>query len=554
MSQVDFYYSGEKISIQCNENDTMKSIFYKIGQKLSIDINSLYFIYSGKIINSDLTFSQLANSEDKLRKCMSILVYEFDSFDTKIPPNPPICSECGENVKIEFIDYKLKLFPCKNGHNENIILLNDYDKYQNIYKNNLKLTCDACKNKIEDIDNKNNITFYYCEKCKNNLCLSCSKQHDTDDSHNLITKEIKENKNKNYVCNEHDKNYNSYCKTCNKDICELCEKGYHQNHEKIFFEKILINIDDKKKEIIKLRNSLDELKKEIKEIIQKLNKVMDNFEVYYKINFDFISNYNQKLLNYEILNNLKGITQENIIKDINSIINELEINNKFIIIMKINNSMEKYTSFKYLINLRANETAFQKTFWNYWGNWGYFHSSGRVNNYDSDWEKGYPLLIQNQEKIIEFIGKIISDRNKVKYKSEVENFLENISLPVAGHSIVFNTQNEHIVRNSTTKFLNDINTYQLGYYKKLREYALKLVLLKPDEEIPNFDDIEDFENKMPKNLINLYHDGHGGNIPLSFPLISDKPGLFVKRQKTNESDNKVNDLLPFGQGVIVVNH
>ncbi len=81
--------------------------------------------------------------------------------------------------------------------------------------------------------------------------------------------------------------------------------------------------------------------------------------------------------------------------------------------MNINNQMENYFSFKYLVDLRANDSNFQNTFWN-WGNRGYFHSSGRVNNYDSDWEKGYPLLIQSHNKIIELIGKILSDRDKKK--------------------------------------------------------------------------------------------------------------------------------------------
>ena len=42
------------------------------------------------------------------------------------------------------------------------------------------------------------------------------------------------------------------------------------------------------------------------------------------------------------------------------------------------------------------------------------------------------------------------------------------------------------------------------------------------------------------------------NIPLKFHLVEDKPFLYVRRQKTNESDTHVKDLLPFGQGVIVV--
>ena len=95
--------------------------------------------------------------------------------------------------------------------------------------------------------------------------------------------------------------------------------------------------------------------------------------------------------------------------------------------------------------------------------------------------------------------------------------------------------------------MREINQYQLGYYKKIRNYAICEIL-----EDKFYKEIKDFENKIPNEIINLYHDGHGGNIPLNFPLVDDKPFLYVRRQKTNESDIHVKDLLPFGKGVIVV--
>ena len=70
-----------------------------------------------------------------------------------------------------------------------------------------------------------------------------------------------------------------------------------------------------------------------------------------------------------------------------------------------------------------------------------------------------------------------------------------------------------------------------------------------DKEIK---EIEEFEKKMPKTIKNLFHDGKGGNISLQFPLIFDKPGYYVRREKVNDSDTKVKDLLPYGGGVILV--
>jgi hypothetical protein len=140
------------------------------------------------------------------------------------------------------------------------------------------------------------------------------------------------------------------------------------------------------------------------------------------------------------------------------------------------------------------------------GNKGYWNGSCRENYYDQDWEKGYPLLIESHEKLIQLIEKALSDEDKNKYKSEIEKLPENISLPVGTHYIFFNTNNEYVVRNGNSNFLNEINTYQLGYYKKLRNFALKLTSSNPsdfhyDEE---FKEIEEFEKKMPKTINNLF--------------------------------------------------
>ena len=152
------------------------------------------------------------------------------------------------------------------------------------------------------------------------------------------------------------------------------------------------------------------------------------------------------------------------------------MNKKFNNILLIRDKMERHCPFKYLVNLRANDTNFQNTFWNYWGNNGCWNRSCRENYYDQNWEKGYPLLIESHEKLIKLIEKILNSKEKTKYLSEIEKLPENISLPVGTHYIFFNTNNEYVVRNGTSKFLNDINSYQLEYYKRIRNYALKMYL------------------------------------------------------------------------------
>ena len=61
MVEVEFNYQQIKISIQSNLNDIFEEIIQKYVTKANLDINNIYFISNGKIINK----------EDKLENLMS---------------------------------------------------------------------------------------------------------------------------------------------------------------------------------------------------------------------------------------------------------------------------------------------------------------------------------------------------------------------------------------------------------------------------------------------------------------------------------------------------
>ena len=48
---------------------------------------------------------------------------------------------------------------------------------------------------------------------------------------------------KNYVCKDHCKLFSYFCKTCNKDICNICEKD-HFNHNYFRLSEIMVDKDD----------------------------------------------------------------------------------------------------------------------------------------------------------------------------------------------------------------------------------------------------------------------------------------------------------------------
>ena len=89
-----FNFKGEDLIIQCLKYDKMKDICQKCADKLKMDINSLYFIYGGTMVNFQLSFIQQANIFDKERNTMNILVNINENDRLK-------CPKCGTNIKLE---------------------------------------------------------------------------------------------------------------------------------------------------------------------------------------------------------------------------------------------------------------------------------------------------------------------------------------------------------------------------------------------------------------------------------------------------------------------
>ena len=48
---IVFIFKGNEISIHCNRNENMNDIFKRICIKLQKNINNLYFLYNGQVIN-----------------------------------------------------------------------------------------------------------------------------------------------------------------------------------------------------------------------------------------------------------------------------------------------------------------------------------------------------------------------------------------------------------------------------------------------------------------------------------------------------------------------
>ena len=64
MSAAIFIFNGNKIKIQCSKEDKMKDICLKFVSKINININDIYFIYGGNIINLESKYNMKKKKKD----------------------------------------------------------------------------------------------------------------------------------------------------------------------------------------------------------------------------------------------------------------------------------------------------------------------------------------------------------------------------------------------------------------------------------------------------------------------------------------------------------
>ena len=213
MAQVEFQYNGTNTIIQCQENQKMSEICTNFVTKAHINENEINYFYDGKggaEFNKNLTFNQMANSMDKIRKKMNILVISQD--DTIIDNNNIIrskniiCPECNEDIKMKINNYKIDLFECKNNHNINNISLKEFEDKQKINLSNIK--CEICKEKNKY--NTYNNQFYKCNECTIYICPLCKEKHDKNENN--------EEKDKNENNNDLNNNNNNNSNIINKNI------------------------------------------------------------------------------------------------------------------------------------------------------------------------------------------------------------------------------------------------------------------------------------------------------------------------------------------------
>ena len=168
-STVIFSINGETRNIRGYFRQKMRDIF----KNANINIREYNLIYHGKTIDPDFNLEDIINKEDKKLKIVRISLVEKNKMRKKIKSKDIICPRCGESIFMNIRDYKINLFDCINKHKINNLLLNEFEKTQNIDLS--KIICNICKKAKDEMIYYD--TFYRCLTCRINLCSSCKSNH-----------------------------------------------------------------------------------------------------------------------------------------------------------------------------------------------------------------------------------------------------------------------------------------------------------------------------------------------------------------------------------------
>jgi small GTP-binding protein len=316
MIQIEFQLDQQKIIIQAKSDETFQAVIDRYIQKTQIQLNSVYFISNGSQIKLDQTLENAMTELEKQNQKIKVLVnmLEDKSDDKKeviIKSKDIICPKCSEPCIITLENCKIKLFGCVNNHITKDIGLLDFPETQKIDIS--KIICDKCKvnNKGESTDHK----FYKCLTCKKNLCILCKVNHQSD--HNVVRDDLINN-----ICPEHNEQIIKFCVDCNLNTCFSCDEK-HRYHETINLVDLNPNKNIIKNKLLQLKNEIETFKDEIKKAMMKLDKLKEALDIFYEINNDIFNKLEMKNRNYQSLENIELINNNEIynrLKEINEMI------------------------------------------------------------------------------------------------------------------------------------------------------------------------------------------------------------------------------------------
>ena len=349
---IDFEISLEKKENKENKDEYIKLLRNIIFQSRNEEIfgeSSKTTIKTNKQNKNNILMTK--KEEEKKETIETKLLFSFNC--EKCPLIPAIKLD---NKKFNYIVDSI----CQNGHkNKKIELLDYLDKGKNFSLNNFICQC----KKFENTSNN----LLYCDTCNIIFCEVCNPEKHSE--HKTISIEKI-----NYYCIKHMKQFSSFCKKCQKNICIDCEEE-HKNHDIYNFDILIVLEDEFKKKIKKSEKIIEGLKENIKQInnyknefLEKIEKLKDIYQSEINLINDFIFQYSKCLQNYtfsyHIIQNLDNIDKFSF--DEKNILNEDdsfdEKTQKIMNIFNEVNNDNKNEKIKILKNMKRDETIYSLCF------------------------------------------------------------------------------------------------------------------------------------------------------------------------------------------------
>ena len=295
VTTIEFEYNKIKTKVEIEIEQLFQDAVKIYLTKEKLDLDSIEFIHNDKKINlNDKIESLMTNINNDKDNIIPIkVITKNNNIKNNLINNVKFqikCPKCSEPCRIKIENYLIKLFDCKNNHKTENIELDQIGKILNEINQN----------------------------------------------------QIIENNKKFYICEEHQNPYTDYCTNCKLNICSSC-KVQHMNHNIQTYSGIKPNIDEIKNKMKGIKKAMNLLDVHIQEIIKYLNNVKENMDIYYDIYNNIINNYDENKKNYEILQSLIDINNDNIIEEINHVIN-FETKRKGYNILNIYNKMKEFNN------------------------------------------------------------------------------------------------------------------------------------------------------------------------------------------------------------------
>ena len=286
---IIFSFENKDVTVQCPKNIKMKDICQKYSQNIGHDIDSLYFLYEGNVINLELSFEDLVLPNDKVNNKIKIVVAKKEN-------EKNYCPFC--NVKTELKSKEIEIINLSNNAIKKGI--NEIEKYiqkliDNCYIESIKIQMKNVNYFLSSISeqvenyNKNlqksliNITKYDNSKIdEKNVNLKndkIDKENNGNKEKELYENQQKElEKKKRLEEEERKKKEQKRLEEEERKKKEQIQKRLKEEEEKKKIEQKRIEEEEKKKKELLLKRLEEDKKKEQKKLEEEEKKKKEQIQ------------------------------------------------------------------------------------------------------------------------------------------------------------------------------------------------------------------------------------------------------------------------------------